>query len=82
MTLSLDVCTLFPGISPYFESTVTSITISSSESIGNTVHTLTVTDDDTDDVSSLIVSLATNDYFDVNGTGIYIFNYNDFIIID
>ncbi|XP_052818190.1 protocadherin Fat 1-like [Mya arenaria] len=55
---------LAASLSPRFTNTLTTLTLSVNEAVGNTVYTVTYTDDDVGDVSSLAVTMDTNTYFD------------------
>lgn len=71
----------FIGLAPYFDNTVPSISVTVSEAVGNTVHTLTVADDDVDDINNLTISMATNTYFDISGSGMSYYSLNIMILI-
>ncbi|KAL4234961.1 hypothetical protein ACF0H5_006602 [Mactra antiquata] len=61
---------LAESLSPYFTNTANTVTIYNDVAVGNTIFTLTIADDDTNDVSSLAVTMDTNMYFNHSGTNV------------
>lgn len=61
-------------MAPRFTNTITEMPLSVNEGVGNTVYTVSYTDDDTGDVTSLDVTMETNAYFDFVLPGLFILN--------
>ncbi|KAH3775026.1 hypothetical protein DPMN_176422 [Dreissena polymorpha] len=58
------------GASPYFTNAVTTASISVGAIIGTTIYTVSYTDDDVHDISTLSVTMDTHAFFSLDKPGL------------